>query len=50
MPEKVYDRILVEVVIEQKVGEEQSSFRKGRTCAHHIVVLMQICERLDGMK
>merc|ERR1711989_33673 len=42
IPGKVYGRILIERVIENsegQVGEEQSGFRKGRSCADQIFVL-----------
>ena len=47
VPGKVYGRILIERVIENsegQIGEEQSGFRKGRSCADQIFVLRQVFE------
>ena len=49
VPGKVYGRILIDRVIEQsegQIGEEQSGFRKGRSCADQIFVLRQLSEKL----
>ena len=49
----MYGRILIEQVIENsegQVGEEQSGFRKGRSCADQIFVLRQICEKMKEKK
>ena len=53
IPGKVYGRILIERVIENsegQVGEEQSGFRKGRSCADQIFVLRQVCEKMKEKK
>ena len=53
VPRKVYGRILIERVIENsegQVGEEQSGFRKGRSCADQIFVLRQVCEKMREKK
>ena len=53
VPGKVYGRILIERVIEnseEQVGEEQSGFRKGRSCADQIFVLRQVCEKMREKK
>merc|ERR1739841_243457 len=45
VPGKVYGRILIERVIEnseRQIGEEQSGFRKGRSCADQIFVLIPL--------
>merc|ERR1711895_129466 len=44
-----YGRVLIERVVEtseQQIGEEQSGFRKGRSCADQIFVVRQLCEKL----
>ena len=49
VPGKLYGRILIERVVENsegQVGEEQSGFRKGRSCADQIFVLRQLCEKM----
>ena len=53
VPGKVYGRILIERVIENsdgQVGEEQSGFRIGRSCADQIFVLRQVCEKMRERK
>ena len=53
VPGKVYGRILIERVIENsegQIGEEQSGFRKGRSCADQIFVLRQLCEKMKQKK
>ena len=53
VPGKVYGRILIERVIENsegQIGEEQSGFRKGRSCADQIFVLRQVCEKMKEKK
>ena len=53
VPGKVYGRILIERVIEnseRQIGEGQSGFRKGRSCADQIFVLRQICEKIKEEK
>lgn len=53
VPGKVYGRILIERVIESsesQIGEEQSGFRKGRSCADQIYVLRQVCEKMREKK
>ena len=53
VPGKVYGRILIERVIEsseRQIGEEQSGFRKGRSCADQIYVLRQVCEKMREKK
>ena len=45
VPGKVYGRILIERVIESsesQIGEEQSCFRKGRSCVDRIYVKKKI--------
>ena len=45
----VYGRILIDRVIEHsegQMGEEQSGFRKGRSCADQILVLRQVSEKM----
>ena len=49
VPGKVYGRILIDRVIEhseEQIGEEQSGFRKGRSCADQIFVLRQLSEKM----
>ena len=49
VPGKLYGRVLIERVVEtseQQIGEEQSGFRKGRSCADQIFVVRQLCEKL----
>ena len=49
VPGKVYGRILIDRVIEHsevQIGEEQSGFRKGRSCADQIFVLRQLSEKM----
>ena len=53
VPGKVYGRILIERVIEnsnEQIGEEQSGFRKGRSCTDQIFVLRQMCEKMREKK
>ena len=53
VPGKVYGRILIDRVIEQsegQIGEEQSGFRKGRSCADQIFVLRQLSEKMTEKK
>ena len=53
VPGKVHGRILIECVIEKsegQIGEEQSGFRKGRSCANQIFVLRQVCEKMKEKK
>ena len=53
VPEKVYGRVLMERVIENsegQIGDEQSGFRKGRSCADQIFVLRQVCEKMKEKK
>ena len=53
VPGKVYGRILIERVIENsegQIGEEQSGFRKGRSCADQIFVLRQVFEKMKEKK
>ena len=49
VPGKLYGRILIDRVVEQsegQIGEEQSGFRKGRSCSDQIFVLRQLCEKM----
>merc|ERR1712121_507428 len=49
VPGKLYGRILIDRVVENsegQIGEEQSGFRKGRSCADQIFVLRQLSEKL----
>ena len=53
VPGKLYGRVLIERVVEtseQQIGEEQSGFRKGRSCADQIFVVRQLCEKLKNLK
>ena len=53
VPGKVYGRIFKERVIENsegQIGQEQSGFRKGRSCADRIFVLKQICKKTKEKK
>ena len=49
VPGKLYGRILIDRVVENsegQIGEEQSGFRKGRSCSDQIFVLRQLCEKM----
>ena len=49
VPGTVYGRILIDRVIEHsegQIGEEQSGFRKGRSCADQIFALRQVSEKM----